>query len=103
MVWGFLKKLFGKNDEAEYVEQEDIPVSSVEETLAKHHQKKEEKNIEKEHEKPQGNRIANDPGFVRYICGKCFRWSEFKKGTVPSSCPYCHCSDKTKFKPQRGQ
>jgi hypothetical protein len=104
MVWEFFKKIFGKSEEEGYVESEDVPVEHVEAVVSKHSHKKEEKEeVHEEHKSNSGNRIANDPGFVRYICGKCFKWSEFKKGSVPSSCPYCHCSDKTKFKPQRGQ
>jgi DNA-directed RNA polymerase subunit RPC12/RpoP len=102
MVWDFFKKLFSKSDDQEYVEDE-VPQEEIQAIIDRKQEKRVEEAKEKAEVKSQGNRIAADTNFTRYICAKCFRTSEFKKGTVPAACPHCHCSDKTKFKPQRGQ
>jgi len=100
MVWDFLKKMFGSKDEESDYTSEEVPQEEINAVLKNKEVKKNVEAVKAPKEEP---RMTKDTGFTRYICGKCFKWSEFKKGSTPSSCPHCHCSDKTKFKPQRNQ
>lgn len=97
MVFKFLRNLFHKEEK-----EDDYKEISMEQINAAIKNKSVEK-APKQEEKPlkKVDMSSNDDEFTRYICGKCFKWSDFKAGTVPTSCPHCHNSDKSTFKKQR--
>lgn len=96
MVWSWLRKLFIKEEEGTY---EEIEVPEYESLQKKPENEPRAAAIEEpRHKEPS---INQDHSFKRYICGLCFRWSDFKEGTFPSSCPHCGNTNKTSFKPQR--
>ena len=97
MVWSWLKKLFVKEDDSTY---EEVQMPVYEPVKHEHHAKKVEQTPEPKYKEPS---VKQDNSFKRYICGKCFRWSDFKGDTYPSSCPHCGNTNKTSFKPQRSQ